>query len=369
MSITYKRGQCCVGSDCLHPTLELRPCHKCIKCHNIVHTLCAEIDPDTDEYKCKKCQDESENPDSSSTDTESDNSSEKIKDDDKSVMKTMTVSVEPMVEEFTTITESFTDKSVKLIPKDYFITKGQRVNSEMKKLDPEWEDLKAKVNEMINSELKEEMVVEAQRIKLKYVEKNHKVLVQNFREIGKSWKTDGSIENARKINQVTYGVFDTEKNVGYEYYLERSIMKELNLEYQDSKKGKGCVASMISRRKTDLAKCIMKRSELTHQTKITKKRTHEQTQNEGLRNKKAKFAFQIKGNEGNQWYNTDGSLYSEEFIQEDESVKEIKLKETIKALELKLAQSKKVHCNSYFLFTIFCFHLTPNFQLPIIVIA
>ena len=146
-------------------------------------------------------------------------------------------------------------------------------------------------------------------------------------------------------------------------------MKELHLEYRDSNKGKGCVASMISRRKTDLAKCIMKRSELTHQTKITKKRTHEQTESEGLRNKKAKFAFQIKGNDGNQWYNTDGSKYREEFIQEDESVKETMLKETIKALELKLSLSKKVHYDSYFFVTIFRLHLTPNFQFQIIIIA
>ena len=155
MSINYNRGPCCVGSECIHPTGELRPCHKCSKCHKIVHALCAAIDTDTDEYKCKKCEDESENHDSSSTDTESDNSLEKINDDDKSVMKTMTVSVEPMVEEFTTITESVTDKSVKLKPKDYFVTKGQRVNSEMKLIDPGWESLKAKVNQMINSELKE----------------------------------------------------------------------------------------------------------------------------------------------------------------------------------------------------------------------
>ena len=52
---------------------------------------------------------------------------------------------------------------------------------------------------MIDSALKEEMVVEAQRIKLKYMEKDMTVLVQTFREIGKSWKMDGLIKNAKKI--------------------------------------------------------------------------------------------------------------------------------------------------------------------------
>ena len=33
----------------------------------------------------------------------------------------------------------------------------------------------------------------------------------------------------------------------------------------------------------------------------------------------------IKSSEGNQWYNTDGSIYSEEFFNDDESVREIEL--------------------------------------------
>ena len=204
----------------------------------------------------------------------------------------MTVTVDNIMnEEFTTITESVKDKTSKHITKDYFVTKRQRVNNEMKKMDPDWEDLRTRVNKMIDSALEEEMVVEAQRINLKYTEKDQMVMVQNFREIGKSWKMDGSVGNAKKINQVAYGVFGSKKNIGYEYYLESTIMKELKLEYSDLSKGRGCIASMISRRKADLAKCVMKRSELTHQTKITKKRTHAQTEVEGLRNKKAKFAF------------------------------------------------------------------------------
>ena len=67
----------------------------------------------------------------------------------------------------------------------------------------------------------------------------------------------------------------------------------------------------------------MKRSELTHQTKISKKRTHEQTQTKGLRNKKVKFAFRIKGDDGN---HTDGSKYCKKYIHKDESAKEVELK-------------------------------------------
>ena len=100
---------------------------------------------------------------------------------------------------------------------------------------------------------------------------------------------------------------------------------------------------MIARRKADLIKGIMKRSELTNQAKLCKKRTGEQTKDEGLRNKKARFAFQIKGNDGNHWYNTDGSMYYEETSTHDEeSGKEIELKQKIKDLELKLSMAKKV---------------------------
>ena len=66
---------------------------------------------------------------------------------------------------------------MKVIPKDYFVTKGQRVNKEMMEKDPKWLDLKGKVQTMIDSALKEEMVLEAQRIKLEYGGENHKLLV------------------------------------------------------------------------------------------------------------------------------------------------------------------------------------------------
>ena len=66
-------------------------------------------------------------------------------------------------------------------------------------MDPDWADLKERMNKITDSVLKEEMLLEVQRVKLKYWEKEQKVLVQNFREIEKSWKTDGSIENVKKI--------------------------------------------------------------------------------------------------------------------------------------------------------------------------
>ena len=45
-----------------------------------------------------------------------------------------------------------------------------------------------------------------------------------------------------------------------------------------------------------------------------------------MRNKKAKFAFQIKGDKGNQWYNTDGSKYCKKNLHADKLAKEVELK-------------------------------------------
>ena len=66
--------------------------------------------------------------------------------------------------------------------------------------DPKWLDLKGKVQSMIDSALKEEMVLEAQRIKLEYGGENRKLFLQ-----------------------IIYGIFGLE----YKYYLERIIMKKI----------------------------------------------------------------------------------------------------------------------------------------------
>ena len=89
------------------------------------------------------------------------------------------------------------------------------------------------------------------------------------------------------------------------------------------------------------------------------KRTHEQTEKEGLRNKKAKFSFQIKGNNGNEWYNTDGIKYDEDYVKKQESTKEIELRNMIKDLEKKLLMAKKVlYCTLTHVFIINKIYLT-----------
>ena len=54
----------------------------------------------------------------------------------------MTVKVRPMIEEYTTITDSVKSKETRQIPTNYFVMKGQRINKEMEKRDPDWKHLK-----------------------------------------------------------------------------------------------------------------------------------------------------------------------------------------------------------------------------------
>ena len=56
-------------------------------------------------------------------------------------------------EGYTAITDS---EKMKATPKDYFVTKGQRMKKEMMENDPKWLDLKGNVQAMIDSALKEE---------------------------------------------------------------------------------------------------------------------------------------------------------------------------------------------------------------------
>ena len=261
------------------------------------------------------------------------------------IVNTMEVSITPMNEEFTTITDSAKTSEYKIIPKDYFLLKLQRINTVMKKDDPDWEELKNKVQIQIDSELKDRMLKEAQKVGLRFGRDDRKFLVENFSEIGKSWKTDGSIENAQMINQVIYGIFDASQ--GYEYYLEKDIMSTLKLEYSDEIKGTGCIAMMVTRRKADLAKCVMKRAALTHDTKITKQRTSEQAKSEGVRKPKQKYSFQIKSMTGNNLYYKDGSDYLDEKYVVRETSQEIELKKRIKDLEKQLENRVKVSILSH----------------------
>ena len=350
----YDKGPCCEGDKCLQRDGELRPTHTCAICAKIAHIRCGVLCPDTDEITCNTCYQKN----NCVANSEDPYSVQKVVTESghdfitpltgEELVNTMDVSITPMNEEFTAITDSTKTSEYKIIPKYYFLLKSQRVNAVMKKYDPDWEDIKNKVQVQIDSELKDKMLKEAQKVGLRFGKDDRKFLVENFSVIGKSWKNDGSIENAKMINQVLYGIFDASQ--GYEYYLEKDIMSKLKLEYSDEIKGRGCIAMMVTRRKADLAKCVMKRASLTHDTKITKQRTSEQAKSEGVRKPKHKYSFQIKSMTGNKWYNKNGTDYSDEKYAITETSQEVELKRRFKDLEKQLDNRVKVSIFSHLLF-------------------
>ena len=115
MSTAFGICPCCLGLQCLQPDGELRPSHKCVKCREIVHQECAVVNSETDAWICKKFTDTVE----VEVDTESE--VELLTGND---IEKMTVSVQPINEEFITITDDIKAQNMKQITKDYFVTKG-----------------------------------------------------------------------------------------------------------------------------------------------------------------------------------------------------------------------------------------------------
>ena len=70
------------------------------------------------------------------------------------------------IDDLTTITNSVSENTTKLIDKEYFITKQQRVNLVRKEEDPEWTQLEKNIMLCIESNLKTKMIMKAQQVKL-----------------------------------------------------------------------------------------------------------------------------------------------------------------------------------------------------------
>ena len=175
-----------------------------------------------------------------------------------------------------------------------------------------WVELKNRVNDAIDGELKDRMLVEAQRLQLMLMRGDTEHLVTSFKEIGKVWKiTPMHEDTAPKINQIINGQF--KKNKGYEFYIETEVMNRLSLAYDKNiiLTGTHCIAMMVTRRKCDLVKSMMARGNTTHGIKIRKIRTKSEVKQEGERKPKEKQAYQLLGRDGNSWFTKEGDEYSE----------------------------------------------------------
>ena len=68
---------------------------------------------------------------------------------------------------------------------------------------------------------------------------------------------------------------------GYEYDIEKTVMTKIGLQYLHDEMGKGCIAMMVVRRKSELVKTTNKRSTNTQEEIILTKTTTIETQDEG----------------------------------------------------------------------------------------
>ena len=242
----------------------------------------------------------------------------------------------------TTITESIVSHTDE-IEKDYFFNTKGLLKKPNASEDPLWAERKEKVREAIDSILKDKMTVEAQRLGLCINHEGVDVTVTNFREIGCAWRRiPFDLDRAGIVNSVMNVQFDTDK--AYEFYIERDIMKNLNIDYIKGVKGKGDIAKMVTRRKAELVKNLNYRGATTHGFKISKIRSRKQVELEGKRKPKKKAAFQVfSGDNGGKWYKADGEEYSSSPTSNTKQVtadKELLIK--IRTLEQQLAKNEKV---------------------------
>ena len=311
-------GRCVLGEKCLHPEQELRAEHKCPDCDNVVHVLCGVFDKERDKYVCG-CKSK------------------------PSHLTEIDVTANEQMAMVSTITQSTREDLYLEIPRDYFITKNQKINHKYRiEGGEEYNKLKKGVTREINDAIKSMMIIQSQKIGLQVRDKKTEETrsVQSYSDIGYAWSTDDSPECAAKINTVINNTF-SEKS-GFEYYLETKIMKKFKLKYTDDVSMKGSIARMIVVRKCELGKVINKRAERTHQKKILKTRyKHEDGKGKHLAAKNP-CSFRIE----KEWYIDDGSVYDENktatTIEHKEEPNSNYYMGKIKELQEELKEAKKV---------------------------
>ena len=169
-----------------------------------------------------------------------------------------------------------------------------------------WKELRKGVQNAIDEDLKLMMILRSQEVGLKVKIEDDERNVTCWNDIGKAWRNDDSIDTAKKLYEVVHATFDDKSC--YEIYMEANVMKKLKLKYNDEEyKKKGCIARMIITRKSELNKLINKRSDSTHQKKISSKRVIKNS------NQNSKGTFTVKApDKSTECYNRDGSFCDSE---------------------------------------------------------
>ena len=98
---------------------------------------------------------------------------------------------------------------------------------------------------MINDHLKVKMIKQAQKERFCISIQGAKRIITSYNDIGKSFKSDGSENN---IKRITSDQFANEP--GYQVDIEKEVMRELNLCYPETdQKIKSCISRIVTQRK------------------------------------------------------------------------------------------------------------------------
>jgi len=233
----------------------------------------------------------------------------------------------------TTITfdSAVIEKQVRIIDREYFVTKSQRINTVRKtEIGQEWEILRKNVLKIIDSDLNLQFILNAQNKGIKFLSNNTRQDVQSIKDIGASYAQDLSTDNMTKMNYVMYTWFTD--NPLFVKNLENNVMRELNLEYDKKTEDMGCIARLVNMRKNDKViilyysisivyrhllsnisfiikiKNIASRGKATHQVRISKQRSSvEKKGDAGRRRPKVTRSFKLD----DKWFNIDGSDYND----------------------------------------------------------
>ena len=74
------------------------------------------------------------------------------------------------------------------------------------------------------------------------------MIITSYNDIGKSFKSDGSENNIKRITSITSDQFANEP--GYQVDIEKEVMRELNLCYPETdQKIKSCISRIVTQRK------------------------------------------------------------------------------------------------------------------------
>ena len=97
------------------------------------------------------------------------------------------------------------------------------------------------------------MIKHAQKERLVISHEGAKRIVTSYKDIGRSFKNDGSEDNSRRIASIITG--QLANDTGYQAVIEKEVMRELNLSYPEvDQTKKGCISRLVTQRKVEMVR-------------------------------------------------------------------------------------------------------------------